>query len=69
MTYSSIYFSVKISLLHFEASAVVLNFSVSAVLDIHGRLLTLSLSDASISVGLQITISGRIIKNECSLHT
>ena len=55
-TYSCVHFGVKISFLHLEPPAVVLYLGVGAVLDVHGGLLALCLSDPCISVGLQILL-------------
>ena len=52
VAYSSVDFTIKVGLLKFEGSRVVLNFGVSVVFDIHGRLFALGLSDTSITIGL-----------------
>ena len=52
LTHRSVDLLVEVCFLQFERPAVVLYFGVGAVLDVHGGLLALRLSDASISVGL-----------------
>merc|ERR1719270_531740 len=55
LCFRSVDLLVKVSFLQFECPTVVLYLGVSAVLDVHSRLLTFCLSDASISVGLSNT--------------
>ena len=62
ISYRSVDLLVKSRLLQFERPAVVLNLGVSAVLDVHGGLLTLCLFDSSISFSLKMKTVIRQIK-------